>query len=293
MNRLFLLLTLLLLCQPASALPEAEIQRYLDEAIKAGGGEVVIPPGVHLIERGLRLKDAKKLRIVGLDAEECVLKAAAKTNSLFLLSGACEALRIEKLTFEGGQDAVSEMTEPGLMNKFAKVHVGRCFFQNQRRAGVLLPKAAVEALEIEDCTFRDIDGTGVVFGEGMTGCSITHNHLTRCKVGITLAGSQRCLVASNEISACGTGLLITAAAEVQTIEQGNVVALNAITGSLGNSIQLNSRSLKNSVIQNEISGSAGDGIHLLGDAHGVKGNKITGSGRKHIAIQEGKHEIVE
>ena len=92
MNRLFLLLTLLLLGQPASALPEAEIQRYLDEAIKAGGGEVVIPPGVHLIERGLRLKDAKKLRIIGLDAEECVLKAAAKTNSLFLLSGACEAL---------------------------------------------------------------------------------------------------------------------------------------------------------------------------------------------------------
>lgn len=60
--------------QPARALPEAELQRFINEAIKAGGGEVVIPPGVHLIERGLIVKDAKKLRIVGLDAENTVLQ---------------------------------------------------------------------------------------------------------------------------------------------------------------------------------------------------------------------------
>jgi hypothetical protein len=60
--------------QPARALPEAELQRFINEAIKAGGGEVVIPPGVHLIERGLIVKDAKKLRIVGLDAEDTVLQ---------------------------------------------------------------------------------------------------------------------------------------------------------------------------------------------------------------------------
>jgi hypothetical protein len=60
--------------QSAQALPEAELQRFINEAIKAGGGEVVIPPGVHLIERGLIVKDAKKLRIVGLDAENTVLQ---------------------------------------------------------------------------------------------------------------------------------------------------------------------------------------------------------------------------
>lgn len=60
--------------QSAQALPEAELQRFIDEAIKAGGGEVVIPPGVHLIERGLMVKDAKKLRIIGLDAENTVLQ---------------------------------------------------------------------------------------------------------------------------------------------------------------------------------------------------------------------------
>ena len=58
----------------ASALTEAEIQGYIDEAIKAGGGEVVIPPGEHLVTKGLLLKDAKKIRLVGLDADRCVLK---------------------------------------------------------------------------------------------------------------------------------------------------------------------------------------------------------------------------
>ncbi len=293
MKQLLCLLLLLSATQPVIALPEAEIQRFIDDAVKAGGGEVVIPPGVHVIERGLMIKDAKKLRIIGLDAEETMLKAAPKTVSLLLLSGACEEVRIEKLTFEGGQDAVAEMADPGLTNKLAKVRVGRCFFQNQRRSAVLLPKAAIEALEIEDCTFRDIAGTAVVFGERISGCSITHNHVTRCQTGVQLTGSQRCLVASNEISACGTGVLITAATEVKTIEQGNVVALNAITGSLKNAVQINSRTQKNSMIQNEISGSAGDGIHLLGEAHVVKGNKITGSGGKSIAVKEGKHEIME
>ncbi|MFN0077670.1 MAG: NosD domain-containing protein [Prosthecobacter sp.] len=293
MKRLLFLTLLLGALQPASALPEADIQRFIDEAIKAGGGEVVIPPGVHVIQRGLMLKDAKKLRIIGLDAEASVLKAAPNAVSLFLLGGACEEVRIEKLTFEGGQDAVAEMAEPGQTNKLAKVRVGRCFFQNQRRAAVLLPKAAIEALEIEDCTFRDIAGAAIVFGEQMSGCSITHNHVTRCQTGVQLTGSQRCLVASNEISACDTGVLITGATEVKTIAQGNVVALNAITGSLKNAVQINSRTQKNSVIQNEITGSGMNGILLAGEGQIVKANQITSSGMKAIAISEGKHEIVE
>lgn len=58
----------------AHALTEQEIQSYINDAIKAGGGEVVIPPGTHLITRGLVIKDAKKLRLIGLDAERCILK---------------------------------------------------------------------------------------------------------------------------------------------------------------------------------------------------------------------------
>lgn len=73
-SSLLILLLLLSALPPAQALTEAEIQRYINEAIKAGGGEVVIPPGIHLIEKGLMVKDAKKLRIIGLDAEGTILK---------------------------------------------------------------------------------------------------------------------------------------------------------------------------------------------------------------------------
>lgn len=69
-----LLVLLFTTLQSAHALTEVELQRYIDEAVKAGGGEVVIPPGVHVIEHGLKVKDAKKLRIIGLDAEATVLK---------------------------------------------------------------------------------------------------------------------------------------------------------------------------------------------------------------------------
>ena len=64
----------LLSCVHAHALTDKEIQGYIDEAIKAGGGEVVIPPGVHDITRGLVIKDAKNLRLIGLDADTTVLK---------------------------------------------------------------------------------------------------------------------------------------------------------------------------------------------------------------------------
>ncbi len=75
MNRILLLLAIALLAQePCVALTHKEIQGFIDAAVKAGGGEVVIPPGVHLIEQGLFFKDAKNIRLIGLDAEACVLK---------------------------------------------------------------------------------------------------------------------------------------------------------------------------------------------------------------------------
>jgi len=90
---LFFLLPLIAL-QPVGALTEAEIQKFINDAIKAGGGEVVIPPGVHVIERGLKVKDAKKLRITGLDAEESVLKLPPVAYAVSAGTGAAGATRI-------------------------------------------------------------------------------------------------------------------------------------------------------------------------------------------------------
>lgn len=52
----------------------APIQQWIDEAIKAGGGVVTIPEGVHVLPSGLLIKNAKKLALRGIDKERCILK---------------------------------------------------------------------------------------------------------------------------------------------------------------------------------------------------------------------------
>ena len=56
------------------AMTGQEIQNLINAATKAGSGEVIIPPGVHNIERGLLIKDGKNIRLTGADAKTCVLK---------------------------------------------------------------------------------------------------------------------------------------------------------------------------------------------------------------------------
>ncbi len=58
----------------AHALTGAEIQASVNAAIRAGGGDVVIPPGTHVLEKGLLVKDARKLRIVAAGGGESILK---------------------------------------------------------------------------------------------------------------------------------------------------------------------------------------------------------------------------
>ena len=73
MTRLFIpWLFCLVIAVPAAA--QAPIQKWIDEAIKAGGGVVTIPPGEHILPQGLLIKDAKKLALRGLEREQCVLK---------------------------------------------------------------------------------------------------------------------------------------------------------------------------------------------------------------------------
>lgn len=294
MLRFVLTLCLLLAAvRPSSALTEGEIQKFIDEAIKAGGGEVVIPPGVHIIEKGLRLTNAKKLRLIGLDAEECVLKGSKDAPALLLIGGSCEEVRIEKLTFESGRDAVAEDPDAAAGNRFSKMLIGRCFFQNQKHAGILLLKAAAEGLEIDGCSFRDIGGDAVHLGHQVSNSQVTHNHFTRCQTGVKLAGSQKCLVASNELSDCETGILIEGPDDKASGDQGNIIAINAIERTSQNAVVIHSGTQNNAVIQNEIRDSKGDGIRISGNKHVVKANQITGSVGKNVAVIEGTHEVVE
>ena len=294
MNFSALLILLFAAFQSALALPEAELQHYIDEAIKAGGGEVVIPPGVHLIERGLRVKDAKKLRIIGLDAEETVLKAASDNIALISLMGSCENVRIEKLTFEGGEwgiwKRVPEEAKTKGDPKLVRLAITRCFFQHQHSNAVELSTA--DLATVEDCTFSDIESMSLMIGEGSAEGIVRHNHFTRCRTAVALLGTTKISVEANEISHCATGVSIGCSSR-GVVGLKNLVSSNAMDHCAEAAVAIHDKTQQNSLLQNDITNSGKNGIVLSGEGQIVKGNKITGSGMKAIVVQEGKHEVTE
>lgn len=390
MNWRLLLIPLLLFSQTARALPEAEIQRYIDEAIKAGGGEVVIPPGVHLIEQGLVLKDAKKLRLIGLDAEETVLKLppvayavasgvseagavsiAIKTQrgfkpgmrlkieadgetdpftkkprpyhlavvkavekdaiqleaslkfpvpdgtmirhedapNLIEIRGASEEVHLEKLTLDGGRAdgdplirghaqlcaifaAGAYSYEKGPTGpQVKKLHISRCFIQNCHGRGIAL--YSVESAEIDSCTIRDTSDEAIDFDHFTVKSIATHNHIARSLIGVELNDANDCLVAGNDFRECGTGINLWRWCKQPGLNEGNIIAQNVFESTKGNAVQIATGTKGNTIVQNEITSSGKNGLILSGEAQVVKANRITGSGMKAIAVNEGKHEIVE
>lgn len=385
-----LLLTAATATTPAQALTGEEIQKFIDDAIKAGGGEVVIPPGVHVIERGLRVKDGKKLRITGLDAEECVLKlppaahatAAGVTEAgatqirvasqrgiqpgmrlkieadgevdaftkrprpyhlakvkavekdtiqleaplkfpipdgtmirhedapnLIEIRGASEDVHISKLTLDGGRaegdppirghTQLCAVFVTGAYNyekgptgpKPRKISITRCFIQNCHGRGIAL--YSVEGAEIDGCTVRDTSDEAIDFDHFTVKCVATHNHITRSLTGVELNDATACLVAGNDFRACGTGINLWRWCKLPGLNERNIIAQNVFEATRGNAVQIAAGTKGNSVIQNEINGSGRNGISLAGEGQIVKGNRITGSGMKAVAVQAGKHEIAE
>lgn len=72
---LYRFLAALAFCTPLLHAQDAnQLQKFVDEAIKAGKGTVTVPPGTYTLPRGLMLKDAKQIAIGGMDRERCILK---------------------------------------------------------------------------------------------------------------------------------------------------------------------------------------------------------------------------
>lgn len=75
-------LSLTFLCCQLVLAETPPIQQWIDEAIKAGGGVVTIPEGLHFLPKGLLVKNAKKLALRGVSKERCVLKLPPLTYAL-------------------------------------------------------------------------------------------------------------------------------------------------------------------------------------------------------------------
>jgi hypothetical protein len=84
----------LVLCGKLQALTPEELQGFIHEASKAGGGEVVIPPGTHILPQGLLMENAAKVRLIGLDAETCILKLPPVAYAELAENASAEADRL-------------------------------------------------------------------------------------------------------------------------------------------------------------------------------------------------------
>lgn len=386
--RRILLLTFLFVPLTAGALSEKEIQGFIDEAIEAGGGEVVIPPGEHLIERGLIIKNARTLRFIGLDAETCVLKAAPlafaecagkieagsgriatkrqqnlkpgmllhieadgeidsftkkpkpyvlatvkaleagaivlaeplkfplpegamirdeRAPNLIEVTGSCEGVRIEKLTLDGGKQpgdpplrghaqlcgvfAQSRYTyEKGPTEPKSKgIVVSRCIVRNCFGRGVAL--YSVDGPVVEDCTISDMNDEAIDLDHFTMKAVVRHNHAARCNVGVELNDASDCVVEANEFLDCGIGINLWRWCKMPDLNQGNRILNNLFNGMKGNGIIFATGTTKNAVLDNEIVNSGRNGISVAGADQTVRGNKISGSKLKDIAINEGRHDI--
>jgi hypothetical protein len=330
------------------ALTEAEIQGFINEAIKAGGGEVLIPPGVHLIEKGLVLKDAKKIRLVGFDMEACVLKLPplafaetaeavkagadriatkrqqhlkpgmqlhieaegemdsftkkpkpyvlavvkeiakdaillekplshpvpagtmirdANAPNLIELRGACEEVRIEKLTLDGGRVegdpqvrghaqlcgvlAAGDYTyEKGPTGpKPRAIAVSRCIIRHCHGRGVAF--YSVDESSVEDCTIMDTTDEAVDLDHFTTKTTVRHNHIARSLVGVELNDANDCLVSANEFRDCKTGINLWQWCKQPGLNEGNRIENNLFLNTGGNAVRIQEGLTKNVVEGNE------------------------------------------
>lgn len=227
--------------------------------------------------------------------------------NLFEIHGPCEDVQISKLTLDGGrvegdppvrdhaqlcgilaQGPYSDEkgpTGPPVKN----LHIERCFIQNCHGRGIAL--YACEDALVENCTIRDTAGEAIDFDHFTTGSIARHNHIARSLVGVGLNDTTACIVEQNDFLACQTGVHLWRWCKQPRLNENNIIRANQFEQTRGNAIQIASGTAQNSLIANVITGSGKNGIQLDGQRQIVKGNQISGSGLKDIAVQAGKHEI--
>jgi len=181
---------LLLVCLFASSLHaegfnRADLQKFIDDAIAAGGGQVILPPGTHTLDAPLVIKNAVKLRVAGLDSEDTYLQPVADTVKgfpLIRIEGSAEDLRIDKITFTTIGDTFSsipliEVKGSTAKDKPTRLSIDRCFFQNHSGPAVVLTDAIDS--RITASTFMDLGGPAIQATGKTTALTLQHNHLTR------------------------------------------------------------------------------------------------------------------
>lgn len=184
--RLLLLACLLTSALHAEGFTRADLQKFIDDALAAGGGQVILPPGTHTLDAPLIFKNAAKLRFIGVDTEDTFLqpvKDAPKPFPLIQIEGNSTDLEIAKITFTTIGNAFSEtplitITSASEKDPSTTIKIDRCFFQNHPGPGIRI--ADIKDSQITACTFMDLGGTAIHAAGTTTTLTLQHNHFNRC-----------------------------------------------------------------------------------------------------------------
>ena len=176
---------------------EAQLQQWIDEATEAGGGEVTLPTGIVEIEKGLTIRNAEKIRLIGLDAEACILKLIADVPLLTITNST--QIQIEKLTFGGLAEPSTHplLTFTGKADAPGSTVITRCFFESHTGPGIELTHATNSRIAVN--TFMDLTGPAITGGTAIDGLWILDNHFARCPAAAAIPDSaQKVTLRANE-----------------------------------------------------------------------------------------------
>jgi hypothetical protein len=143
MRRLTAIALALLFSLPCiEAAEELPLQAWIDEAIAAGGGVVTVPPGEHILRKGLIIKDAKKISVRGVERETCILRLPPVTVGKVAKPVPAGGRSVEVLAARGWQagmqvqfetsgelDSFTGKPKPHVLGRIASVEEGRLMLQ--------------------------------------------------------------------------------------------------------------------------------------------------------------------
>lgn len=195
--RLLLLLLFFGLSLHAQEAPP--LQDWIQEALKAGGGVVTVPDGVHTLAEPLVIENAKKLALRGMGREDCVLRLARPGPAVIEIRGASESVELAGITLQGGGVRVMGGKD---------IQVRDCLFESSGGPGVEFLGSTESG--VQRCSLRDGSGPALRVAGGAQKIELRGNQIARCAVGIELDQANACGVVGNEIRGGQTAVRVLA-----------------------------------------------------------------------------------
>ena len=128
--------------------------------------------------------------------------------------------------------------------------------------------------------------------------SVLDNTIRDCGIGVEINDGSRCDIRANRITNCNRGIYIWRWCDNEDVNVDNTLIGNSILNSGAAAIETGTRTERNTIVGNWLTGGEGVGIQCLGDKGRIADNRIAGfaKGAIHVlgeGIEVGENRIAE